>query len=701
MKKKYIDIKGIKLAFVMIFSIYFIITGCMESFQPPNETLEKLTVQTFITIDSSYVMPLNGVEISIYSNENTENNLIKKDFTKFNGTIEFDLPTKLNGTSYIIIATYNNTTQIQNIAMCNNQRVEFNFDTSYIEPINCNNLTKEDSVVFVDNKGSRFINQNTPKGINYYTRNISIINSQQSEPISVVIPKIEKPFFYKTIFLDNQMLNAEPQTVVIDQGQKIHILIGAMTDKIGEFNETVKFQLTCTVSNQTGNHSYYLKETVIEPECKCNDYSAFNVTISEPVPVGNMVGSDDYVLTNELPCDVTISEQSFDGNDGWKIISPSFPLTLKQGEKLHISSEFTPYKTGINIDTLKLLVIPIGNSQSCNFNVIFKGIGCSQNCPLFSEDGSVYRLFKNNMIYDTLSNRSDNYVKISISDLNSSNISIVEKTYHLLNPDSSCTESNINVIVKYPDNYSKKYYNVIPSTLYLNPGEVGNLEVIFTAPTLDEFEKIVKERSIGRNPVKSDSAFSVEVQLTSGNCVQKLHITAVINALPDISPIINLRAFDQRTPLKQDPENEVYTFGSNARTILKEKDGSNAKYPPKSGDIWIDVANNNVNATPPQPPMLKVVNNNIQMKLWKSNYAESDFSSVTKVFNEFLNDPSNRTGYSSNTINNINVRDVYAFKIDGITFALIYIRRVDNGTEATSSKQSGIEFRSIYPIYIP
>jgi len=179
-----------------------------------------------------------------------------------------------------------------------------------------------------------------------------------------------------------------------------------------------------------------------------------------------------------------------------------------------------------------------------------------------------------------------------------------------------------------------------------------------------------------------------------------IDLTAQVTAFPEISPIINLRAYAQETPQKPDPENEIYFFGYSARSVLKKPDGSNGPYPPDLGDIWIDVADNDQSAQPPEEPILKLANQSIEVKLWQRDYLESDFSDVAALITEFADDPNYNSGYGSGPVTGIEVNDVYAFKFDDYTYALIFIRRVDNGTESTSSKQSGIEFRSVYPILI-
>ena len=115
----------------------------------------------------------------------------------------------------------------------------------------------------------------------------------------------------------------------------------------------------------------------------------------------------------------------------------------------------------------------------------------------------------------------------------------------------------------------------------------------------------------------------------------------------------------------------------------------------------MDVDDNNASANPPQEPILKSISSFIGMKVWRSGVPEAQFSNVAGIYYQFVADPNYATGYSTNPLRGLKVGDIIAFQISAKTYALIYIRRIDTGIEQTSSKQSGIEFRSIYPIYIP
>ena len=127
---------------------------------------------------------------------------------------------------------------------------------------------------------------------------------------------------------------------------------------------------------------------------------------------------------------------------------------------------------------------------------------------------------------------------------------------------------------------------------------------------------------------------------------------------------------------------------------------ANANGNARPGQLVIDVTNNNTNATPPQEPILKTVNN-IGMKIWKNNYSEASFSDVGSTLKAFIGDPGNNTGYSSNPLTGLKVGDVIAFQVSNNLYALIYIKYIENGLTNPSSGQTFIQFRAIYPIILP
>ena len=162
-----------------------------------------------------------------------------------------------------------------------------------------------------------------------------------------------------------------------------------------------------------------------------------------------------------------------------------------------------------------------------------------------------------------------------------------------------------------------------------------------------------------------------------------------------------MRAYSQRTRLAPEPENEVYYFGHDARTIIKSPGNRPGPYPPPRGHIWIDVDDTLPNANPPQEPILKSVSGTLGMKIWRTNMLESDFTNVGNTYMAFVSDPNYSTGYTPGPLTGLAPGNVIAFQMNQYMYALIYIRSIYNGTENNTNMQSGIEFRSIYPIYIP
>lgn len=700
MKKKN-KINSLKANFIKSFVFLMLVaTGCMESILPDSTNNKKLTIEVMQVLNQNQntKTPIQGADISIFNIKTDSNQLVVNGLTNQLGLVHFDLKGSIVGTPYLITASYNNQKQIRSINLCADQIERFQFDTIYIPPVLCANLNRTDSTIFYDNVGSNKLYQNTPSGINYYTRSISIVNDPaNNDVIEATLPILPSPYSYKALFLDNQLLTiSSPQTVKIAPGKQLDILIASSTNSLGIFDNKLQIPLKCLTSGNTGIYQFDLHSEVIQPICKCQDASPFNTKI-EPIKVGESKTISGIVYTNELPCDVTINKVSFDGNDGWAILSPTFPMTLKQGEKLSIAARFTALRALKGIDTLKVSISPSGGSANCNLDVIYEGSGCKEQCPSVGKSLSNMKIFSATDIVDILSNRSDNYVMISIPNSNPPEFSTVSGSYFISYPDSACEPVKVAISVTYADDYAKKFFEVIPQSLTLDPGSKSPINVVFTAPGLSEFQNILVARLNGKQPTKKDSSFSIIITLSTPTCRQNINVTAVINTLPDISPIINLRAYAQLTPLKQIPENEVYSFGDNARTILYN--GAPASYPPIKGHIWIDVVNNN-NGVPPQAPILKTING-LGMKVWKKGYLESDFSNVVKIFNEFSLDPNNKSGYSTSDINNLQVGDVIAYAVNPPIYALIYIRRIDNGTEQTSSKQSGIEFRAIYKIILP
>jgi len=681
--------------FLLLIISLIIISGCMETIAPSSVNPRKLTVYTYIvnTSQPDIRVPVSQAPITVSSSSNPA--LYSTNNTNASGSADFTINVPLNGSNFDISAKVNGTTQIKSkLLLCADSAVVFIFDTTLATQVDCGNLGGNKTLVFTDDAGNTKIKQNTPKNINKYDKCWNLSNPVGNpNPIVVKIPTVTAPFQLESILLNSASVSVINNTVSIPPGGTLAVCFSVSTViPKTSFDLPLVFGLTC--GTQTGNFNLTLDANIVAPTCDCDPArSSINMQLSDRVQKGNTANIQNVVYTNDLSCPIVVDKISFNENVGWKIISPVFPQTVNPGSSLSISASFTSPGAGKFIDTLRLSITPQGSASKCTFDVILGGSGCSPSCPLLSFDGTNYNVFVAKVITDTLAQFSNGRVFVSLP----GNTNKISGTFHVKNPDSACSEVNVGATISYNDIYASQFFTLSPQTFTLNPGDDGIFTVTFTAPDIQTLTNIVTAR--GKTGKATDSSFSINITIQSGNCTQIINVTSIVTAFPGISPIINLRAYNQKTTLKPDPENEVYLFGDGARTINKGAGGTPGEYPPLKGNIWVDVANNDATSTPPQEPILKT-NKNIGMKIWK-NEAEALFSDVGTTFQSFVNDANNKTGYSVNPLTGLKVGDVVAFQINNNLYALIYIRRIDNGTEATSSKQTGIEFRSIYPIILP
>ena len=680
-------------------ALILIFAGCMETSHPEDTESHELNVRVFQVIDGDLEnrVPIRNAEVNVVPTGDALASAVTK-MTNAQGNAEFELVTPLIGQNYDIYATYNNVTQTkQDILLCRDTLVVFVFDTTLSANTDCGNLDGADSLIFRDDLGNRQILQNTPPGSNRYERCWTLSNSAaNTETITATIPAVDDPFELISIIVAGEEVPLNSQTVEIPPGAGMTVCYSVRTDNAGIFDQTINFALSC--ANSSGNYSLSLHAEIVEPECNCENIPE-NIIIELPdrVQVGQNITHSEVIYTNELACDASVDFSFVNNTGSWEILNPDFPVNLPQGESLTLEVRFSPQRAGGDTATAQLTVIPAGSGEECIIDVELRGNSCNNVCPEIGRTPVRFEAFGSQRYVDTLSNRTDNRVFVSYDDPRLGLSQVIER-YYIQNPDTACDEITVNIAVNYADQYAREYFEVRPEFINLAPGDIESFEVIFTAPYIEEFEQITAAR--GNTGALTDSLFKISLVLSSAGCRHEIEDNAVVTTYPEISPIINLRAYNQRTPQKDEPENEVYIFGNDSRTINKGPGGTPGEFPPEFGDIYIDVNNNDPSAQPPQEPILKLVDNAIGMKVWRNNYTEADFTNVGVLINDFANDPNYSTGYSTNDITNINVQDVIAFKFSDNVYALIFIRRVDNGTENTSSRQSGIEFRSVYPIRI-
>jgi hypothetical protein len=199
--------------------------------------------------------------------------------------------------------------------------------------------------------------------------------------------------------------------------------------------------------------------------------------------------------------------------------------------------------------------------------------------------------------------------------------------------------------------------------------------------------------------------------------------------MPSISPIRNLRAYDQITDLKPTPEAEVVSLGSSVEGANSEPGivfslrsaGSNTfPNPPNQGDLYIVVDNPN-QATPrvSRPPKLQLCPNSScyqHIKLVATNFSETDFDKLIPITDllqtQYTASGGNyfAAGALTLPVTNVTGGNVYVMYSDAMwgtggnnvpcCVSLIYIREVKDGMENNTNHQSAIEFRVINPVNI-
>jgi len=701
-------IKIIKISFLIPFILAGILLlplfqACMETVQPSSENIR--TVKVYVSkldLQTRQTQLIPNADVILFDSEQDTPIEIKRSKTNANGVSIFELTVPIIGKLYTFQAIYNNETQFKNsILICQDTSINFLFTESKNQ-ISCGNLNLSDTLIFFDEQGSTRLKFNTPENINKYSICYTISLSPNSPgDVTLSIPQPKPPFSTSSIIVNNQNVPKNINSINLKPGQSVILCYDVSTLNIGIFQDLLIFNAQCS-DGTNGQVQLLLNAEVVEPECDCNEIrNTVSIVLNNFVQVGQTYNFKDYeIFTNNLACDVNVSIVNSNLGSQWKITSPQFPTLIRKGQTLKISGTFTPSQAGQNNATIQLNVNPIGTSNNCLLNVSLQGNGCNNACPLISFTLPILNQYipfgQRSPFRDTLSQRSDNRVFVSLI----GDLSIVTAQYYVFNPDTTCDAVTITVDATGLNSAALEFFNVSPNQITLNPGEFSTINVSFTAPDINRLNQILQERK-GNGPyVTADSMFSIQITLNGNKCTQQIINDAIITTFPDITPVINLRAYNQSTPFKPTPENEVYYFGNFSRSILKNKDGSNGPYPPNQGHIWIDVNDNSQSATPPQEPILKLVDNSLSVKLWKTNVPENDFSDVAKMYKDFSLDPTYNIGYGPGPITNLQIQNVYAFKFNEYTYALIYIRRVDNGTEATSSKQSGIEFRAIYPILV-
>jgi len=616
------------------------------------------------------------------------------------------------GRNVIVSASRGGQQQRVQALVCNDTTVTLLFSNQSPAVSNCARLDGLDSLRFRTENipVSDSLIQYEPSGTAEYVRCWSFVNSGNDTitlPITAQI-RNSTPFRLSAISINGRSFAAQLDTAHIPPSGTMSLCFAVSTANAGSFGAELPLGMFCR-SGERGVFRLRLRALVVAKSCECQS-SETSVTTAERVAVGASQDVSNVVAyVNQLSCPVSVNVIGIRTQQGlpssvspeWSLLEPdarAFPLQVAAGGRLTVRLRFAPRGLVSQGERLLLEIRPQTAQQVCTVAVRLHGVVCRNDCPIFqSQSTSTAFTALPAMpqgIEELVSSRLDGNVFITVPELGM--MSSVTRTYSILNPSTSCTVSEVALTPSFSDQYSSRFFTISPRSLTIPPGERGFFQVTFTPPDAATFSMILTDPT-RRTGTIADSSFSVGILLNTPTCSQRVTLRARVSNVPDISPILNLRAYRQRTRLKPQEENEVYVFGEQSRRILRLPGGSPGFFPPPSGDMYVDVLNNDSSATPPQPPTIHLVPSSRTngIALWRANYAEQDFDNVHQTFRAYLASPV--VSFGTTSIRQ-QMGQVYAFRMTGGNVALLYVRRVDNGTETNTNGQSGVEFRAIYPV---
>ncbi len=678
----------------------------MQTVTPAAPATRTLTVFTRLLPDG---VPLSGVSIVVIAEQNGET--MTSGITSNEGSAVLRLENvPAVGRNVIVNASRLGQQQRLQALVCNDTTITLFFNNQASAVSNCARLEGVDSLRFRTEPVSDSLVQHEPSGIAEYTRCWSFVNSGNDSitlPITAQI-RNSAPFRLNAISINGRSFAINLDTVRIPPSGTLSLCFAVSTANAGSFSAELSLGMFCR-SGERGVFRLRLRALVVAKSCECQS-SETSITTAERIAVGASQDVSNVVAyVNQLSCPVSVNVLGIRTQQGlpsssqpeWSLIEPdarSFPLQIAAGGRLTVRLRFAPRGLVSQGERLLLEIRPQTTQQRCTVAVRLNGVVCRNDCPILQSQNASTAFAAlpavPQGIEEVVSSRLDGNIFVTVPELGMTNS--VTRTYSILNPSTSCTVSEVTITPSFSDQYSSRFFTISPRSLTIPPGERGLFQVLFTPPDAATFSMILTD-PMRRTGTIADSSFSVGILLNTPTCSQRVTLRARVSNVPDISPILNLRAYRQRTRLKPQEENEVYVFGEQSRRILRLSSGLPGFFPPPSGDIYVDVLNNDSSALPPQPPTIHVVpsSRTSGIALWRTTYAEQDFDNVNQTFRTYLASPA--LSFTATSIRP-QIGQVYAFRMTGGNVALLYVRRVDNGTETNTNGQSGVEFRAIYPI---
>lgn len=726
-----------RMMLIGAFLMLFVFGSCTDDPSMPSDTktrnIKVIAGQTNALTKNCD--PVKGAEIKIYSLAQTGERLLTTLSTDTKGMIDYLLTSPVYGDNMYVTGYFNKIIRkTKPFLLCRDTVIVLEcFPPTPPIEVDCSTLSdKTINVPFADETGDTILVQNTPPSVD---QTVNLFCNGSTSDINVTFPStLNTPFSVKTIYVDNESFSPTTKQLTLKPGACLSIEFSVSTAAVGTFTATFLVDACNPVKVWTLN----LRANVKAFLCDCkntkkvtydwtNDYTT-TVNASQAYPEVKVF------TNNNQQCSMIVT--GFDWkrkHNAWSIghSNPSINIPIAPGESFYVTPLFAPKMAAAQNDTL-IIHNKLDNNTVCSDDtIIFIGKGCIEMCPIL--DGNVSWGSKNPLIVSrTFTFAPDG----QCVDPNTLPKNIITITVSL--PDSACNAKNLYFNVT---NNELNLFELLASTITVEPGQTQQINVLFHTPTVSEFN-LLRPGPVGQ-PKDSSFHFSLSTNTCNGT-TQNITLNINVGDAAAISDIQDLYAYNQHTygfdNTESKPDYKVCYFETRNNEFVylasleNPKGTGNAPRPediPSQATLYVGMANpadTALSGTPPQvvknPSLFLVAGNSYykRIKLFKTRVSPTDFANKQIMTNYLLTDYSSgifnfSSGYSDRILNlvnispsNTNLGDVYILYNDATStgaangvpcnIAMIYIVRVDNGSNNAEGR-CGINFRVMAPIYLP
>ena len=755
MQKRKFNLFPITFLGILIISIILLSKGCTDDPVVTSESkIRTLTViATVEDCDETGVCiePASNATFELFEVKQNERVSIGTFVADKNGNAVFKKEFPAIGINAMVIAKFNNMVLQSKVFLhCADTTLTFCFDCEPMINACCDDIdVKKFERVFKDLNGQSNIVIGDKKAEDI-TINI-LCNGCEDEDMYVTLPEFSTPFYLKSILIDGIQQDNDQKTITLHPEECLAIVVGMHTDKVGEYKADLKLIISCEGGGGSGDDISWdlsLTGTVIEEDCGCpveTGKDTVRISYTDIIKIGESSGDlRQLIFTNDFDCDLIIDSLFIRENGNyfeygtepnmsphhWEITNlsglPGQKITVSKAEKFRIDYLFKPEQPCVCKDTFLLKFT--AQTDTCNVVIIFTGEGCEDLCPLITSPTNGEQTMGGPTIIEEFS------IPFSPGeDCKGVRTIVFERlSFSLENVECSCFE-NLQATVEVTDNNdgSLGLFTVSPMSFNIPDDGTINLNAMFTSPTQAEF------KDLGRD--ENNNSFTITIKITfpgHTGCTQEIELTAIVVNLAKLSEPLKLFAYNQETSLKPTPDFQVcdieFWTSTNPAEIVSLRDinmqGPTLPLDPfiigDTCNFFVNVDNPSTSAKPPQSPKLYLIEESRcadYIKLITRAYGEENFDQINPIQNLLNNaiPPGGAENYFYNSsdiyqpfdypgdgLGNLQVGDVYAIYSAGFDsdtgipccIALIYITQVLDGTEATSNKRSGIDYRVLAPI---